>query len=153
MPVSGGTTRNPSKAVCPQRRPVEGRLPPTQKRVTLAVPFVLALGIDEKRCFSAVGVDLDRVVDHEIGWDLWADRRWITAHLCHRVTHRPEIDQRGDTGEVLEQHAGRCEHDLARWGGSRVPARQRFDIAVIDRVPVLVTEQILEQDLERVWQA
>ena len=58
---------------------LEGRLAPAQELVALLVALVLALGVEAQRLTRAEGVDLDRVVDDQLGRDqrvdLLRDRR------------------------------------------------------------------------------
>jgi len=89
------------------------------------------------------------VVDDEVDRDERVDLLRVAAEARHGVAHRGEVDEGGDSGEVLEEYASRTKRDLV--GGLRpgVPARQRLDVGGLDRDPVLVAEQVLEQDPER----
>ena len=49
------------------REVVERALAPAQERVALLVALELALGVDAEGVARAERVDLDRVVDHELG--------------------------------------------------------------------------------------
>ncbi len=88
---------------------VERRLSPAQERVALAVPFELQLGIPEHRTRGCVLVHLHRVVDDELGWELWIDPRRVAPEVGHRVPHPGQIDHGRHAGEVLQQHAGWAE--------------------------------------------
>ena len=104
------------------------------------------------RCV-AEGVDLDRVVDHQVDVDQRVDRRRVAADLLHRVAHRRQVDDGGDAGEVLHQHPRRLEGDLDAGLGGRVPAGDRLDVGGADRDAVLEPQHVLQQDLDRVGQA
>ena len=82
MPVAGGTTLKLSKA----------SLAPLEEGVALAVALELALGVDGEGALVAEGVDLDRVVDHQVDVDQRVDRLGIAADLRHRVAHRRQVD-------------------------------------------------------------
>ncbi len=64
-----------------------------------------------------------------------------------------EVDDRGDAGEVLVQDAARSEGDRLRRIGGGHPTRDRLDVGGGDGRAVLVAEDVLEQDPERVGQA
>src|SRR5262249_50185606 len=61
-----------------------------------------------------------------------------------------EVDDRGDAGEVLQQHPRGHEGDLFVRDLVRVPARQLLDVRGLDDPAVLAPQQVFEQDLERV---
>src|SRR5262249_1337586 len=74
-------------------------------------------------------------------------------HALHRIAHGRQIDDRRDAGEVLHQYAGGAKGDLAGRAPGLQPARHRPDILGPDRTPILVAQQVLEQDLEAEGQA
>ena len=137
MPVPGGTTLKPSNA----------RLAPAQEEVALAVALELELDVAPERDARRERVDLNRVVDHELGRDQRVDLRRIAAEVGHRVPHRREVDDGRHAGQVLEQDARRRERDLVRRLGLRIPARDRVDVLL-----VAVSEHVLEQHAQRVRQ-
>ena len=132
---------------------VEGALPPLEEGVALAVALELALGVDGEGAGVAEGVDLDRVVDHQVDVDQWVDRRRVAADLLHRVAHRRQVDHRRDAGEVLHQHPGRLKGNLGARLGRRVPARDRLDVRRGNPNAVLEAQHVLQQHLDRVGQA
>ena len=132
---------------------VEAVLAPLEERVALAVAFEVALGVDREGALVAEGVDLDRVVDHQVDVDQRVDRGRVAADLLHRVAHRGEVDDGGDAGEVLHQDAGRLEGDLDARLGRRVPGGDRLDVGGAHRHPVLEPQHVLQQHLDRVGQA
>ena len=73
----------------------ERGLRPAQQLVALAVPLVLALDVERERPVVAEHVDLDRVVDDEVGRDERVDERRVAAEVGHGVAHDREIDDRG----------------------------------------------------------
>ena len=93
------------------------------------------------------------MVDHQLSRDEWVDPGRIALHLDHRVAHRRQVDDRRHAGEVLHQNAGGGERDLLARFGLGVPSGERLDILGPDRLAVLVSQQVLEQDLERERQA
>ena len=81
------------------------------------------------------------------------DQLGIAAELDHGVAHGGEVDHRRDAGEVLHQHAGRAEGDLAVRAALLLPVGQRLDVLAGDAAAVLVAQQVLEQHLQRIGQA
>ena len=80
------------------------------------------------------------------------DRVAGQAELDERVAHRGEVAHGGDAGEVLHQHARGAELDLVLDALLRVPAGDRLDVGAGDGLAVLVAQQVLEQDAQRVGQ-
>ena len=128
---------------------LERRLAPAQELVALLVALVLALGVDAQGVARAEGVDLHRVVDHQLGRHQRVDLRRVAAELGHRVAHRGEVDDRGHAGEVLHDDAAGRERDLLGRLGVVVPGRERLDVLLADGDAVLGAQQVLEQDLQR----
>ena len=91
----------------------ERALRPAQQLVALAVALVLALDVERERAGAAELVDLDRVVDDQVGRHERLDACRVAADIGHRVAHRGEIDDGRDAGEVLEQDARGHERDLS----------------------------------------
>ena len=78
----------------------------------------------------------------------------IGAELGGGVAHGGEIDDGGNAGEVLHQHAGRAEGDLDL-GLALVlePAGEGLDVGLGDGLAVLEAQQVLQQHLQRDGQA
>ena len=124
---------------------VERLLSPAEEGVPLTVSLVLAVGVDADRHPVGEGVDLDRVVDHELGGKLRVRLRRVAAEVVHRVPHGGEVDDRRNTGEVLVDHPPRREGDLSRGILLRDPLGDCLDVLLGGGA-----EDVLEQDLERV---
>ena len=76
-------------------------LPPAKEEVALTVALELKLDVARVRARRREGIDLHRMVDHELGGDQRIDLAWIAPEVGHRVAHRCQIDDGGNTGEVL----------------------------------------------------
>ena len=130
----------------------EPALAPAQERVPLAVPLELELGVAP----IANGVANSSTCTE---WSITSSAgscgliRSGAAEVGHRVPHRGEVDDRRHAGEVLEQHAPGRERDLLRRLRRRDPARDGLDVGRGDRDAVLVPEDVLEQDPQRVREA
>jgi len=132
---------------------VERVLTPAQEGVALDVALELALGVAGERVAGAEDVDLDRVVDDQLGGHERVDLLRIATEFGDRVAHRREVDDPGHAGEILHQHAGRREGDLVGRFGLGIPARQRLNVGGADRPVAFGAQQVLEQDLQRERQA
>ena len=69
------------------------------------------------------------------------------------VAHGREIDDGGDAGEILHQHAGGAESDLVLGGPGLQPGAHRLDVVDSHRTAVLEPDQVFEEHLERKRQA
>jgi hypothetical protein len=127
----------------------ERGLSPAQELVALAVAFVLALDVERERAGRPELVDLDRVVDDEVGRDERVDHRRVATQVGHRVTHDREVHDGRDAGEVLEEDPGRHEWDLGLRRDPRSPGQERLDIVRADDPAARMAEEILQQDLDR----
>ena len=127
----------------------ERGLGPAQELVALAVAVVLALHVEGERAGRPELVDLDGVVDDEVGRDERVDQARIAPEIGHRVAHDRQVDDGRHAGEVLEQDPCRHERDLRLGGGARPPGEERLDILRADDRPAGMAEQVLEQDLDR----
>ena len=126
-------------------------LRPAKERVALTVALVLALHVDQERGLGPVLIDLDGVVDHQIGGDERIDACRVTAHLGHRVAHGGQVDHARDAGEVLEDDAGGHERQLVLARVGRIPRRQGADVVRVHESSARcgVAQGVLEQDLDR----
>ena len=128
----------------------ERLLAPFQEAVALLVLLVFALDVLPERLDVAEIIDDHGMVDDEIDRHQRVDLVGIAAERRHRVAHRGEIDDGGNAGEILHQHARRAKGDLVLLLAAVVqPGRDRLDVVFVDRAPVLVAQQILEHDLHR----
>jgi hypothetical protein len=58
-------------------------------------------------------VDLHRVVDHEIDRHERIDPLGVATQSLHGIAHRGKINDRWNAGEVVHQHAGGTERNIA----------------------------------------
>jgi hypothetical protein len=123
-------------------------LAPAQEREPLPVALELEIDVPVERVRAAEDVRDDRVVDDQLGRDQRVDPGRVTAELPHGLPHRGEVHHGGHTREVLEDHPGRRERDLGVRLGLRVPLGKRGHMLGGDVLPVLVPEQVLQQDFQ-----
>jgi hypothetical protein len=127
----------------------QGLLAPLEELVALVVALELLLGVDGQRGLGSVGIDLHRVVDHQVAGDERIDGLGVAAELLHSVAHRREIDDARDTREILEHDSPGHEGDFLLRRGFRVPVGQARNIVGGDDEAVEVAEHGLQQDADR----
>ena len=123
----------------------ERLLSPAQEGIALPVALELELDVAAEGEAGGELVDLDGVVDHQLGGDDRVDLPGVAAEVLHRVPHCREVDDRRHAGEVLVDDAARPEGDLAPRLLGRHPARDRLDIVVAPG-----PQRVLQQDAQRV---
>ena len=88
------------------------------------------------------------MVDDELGGCERIDALGIAAESLDGVAHGGEIDDGGNAGEVLHEHAGRHVGDFTAGLGFRVPVGEEFDVGSGDVDSVFAAEKIFEQNFE-----
>jgi hypothetical protein len=132
---------------------LERILAPAQKAVALAVALELGLDVGGKGGGIAEIVDLHRMVDDQVDRRQRVDLFRIAAEIDHRLAHRREVDHRRHAGQILHQHPGRAERDLAVRAFGVDPGAQRLDVIDRDGAAVFQPHQVLQQYFQRERQA
>jgi hypothetical protein len=127
---------------------LERRLAPAEELVALAVALVLDLDVALEGVLAAEEVGDDRVVDDQLGGGERVDLRRVAAEGRHGLAHGGEVDDAGDTGEVLHDHARGRELDLGVGVRLRTPLAEGLDLLRGDVRAVLGAEEVLEEHLE-----
>ena len=122
-------------------------LAPFQEFVAFLVLLVFLDHVLAERLVVAEEVHDHGVVDDEIDGHQRIDLFGVAAEALHRVAHRGEIDHRGHAGEILHQHARRAESDLMFERALLQPFRNRNDVFLLDGAAVLVTQEVLQENL------
>ena len=136
-----GVGRNDAKVV-------QRLLSPAQERVALLIAGELEISVDQQRGLGSVFIHLHRVIDDEIHRLKRVDQARVAAEARERVTHGGEIDDGGNSGEILEQHSRGAEGDLLFDFPLHVPGREGAHVVRFDELAVFVSEQVFEEDLE-----
>ncbi len=126
----------------------EGGLAPLEEGVALAVALELEERVGVVGLGGAEFVDLNGVVDDQLGGDERVDALGVAAKGLDGVAHGGQVDDGGNAGEVLHEHAGGHVGDFAAGLGLGIPLGQEFDVAGGDVHAVFAAEQVLEQDFE-----
>ena len=127
---------------------VEGRLAPAQELVALTVALVLHVHVELDRFGGAEVVDLDRVVDDQLGRSQRVDLLGLSTELDDLLAHCREVDDAGHAGEVLHDHTGGGELNFRSRFGTGIPVAEGFDMLRSDIRTVFSAQQILHQHLE-----
>ncbi len=127
---------------------VEGGLAPLEEGVALAVALELEGGVRVVGVGGAEFVDLDGVVDDELGGLERVDLVGVAAEGAHGVAHGGEVDDCGHAGEILHEDAGGHVGDLAGGLGGGVPLGEELDVVGGDGAAVFVAEEVFKQDAE-----
>ncbi len=128
-------------------------LAPLEEGVALAVALELEERVGLVGGGRAVLVDLDGVVDDELGGGEGIDALGIAAERLDGVAHGGEIDDGGHAGEILHKDAGRHVGDFAAGLGFCVPVGEEFNVGGGDVDSVFAAQQIFKQDFEAEGQA
>ena len=134
---------------------VEGRLSPLEELVSLHVPRELHLGVDPECVRRVERIDLDRVIDNEIGRNLGIDLRsggFITGHSHNSGPHRSEIDHSWNAREVLQNDPGGLVGDLRLPHLRGVVTCHGMNVSVGNHATVVVSERRFEKNFDRVRQ-
>ncbi len=134
---------------------LEGLLGPAQQLVPLPVPLVLEIDVLGEGERGPEAIDLDRVVDDQIGRNQGVDVGDIAAEPRDGVAHGRQIDHRGDTGEILEHHPARQErqfHCRPFSGRPRLPPRQGPNQIPIHELAASVAKYVFQQDADGKWE-
>ena len=132
---------------------VECALCPSKESIAFLVALVLSSDVQFECVRSRPAVDLDRVVDDEIGGHLGVDALWIDAEFACGVAQGSEIDDGRDAGEVLQHDTRRREGQLAfvprcRGRCSGPPCEIRVDIFGADHATVGAACRTFDEDLQ-----
>jgi hypothetical protein len=107
---------------------LERILRPFEEPVALLVLLVFLFDVALERILVAEEIHRHRMVDHQIHRHQRVDLFRIAAEMLHGIAHGGEVDHRRHAGEILHQHAGRAERDLALRGLGLEPLRDGLNV-------------------------
>ena len=131
---------------------VERALAPAQELVALTVALVFEVDVALEGVGAAEHVQDDRVVDDHVGGGERVHLVRVAAEGGDGFTHRREVDDAGDAGEVLHDHARGRELDLDARLGRGIPVRDGADVVFGDVRTVFGAEKVLGENLEGIRQ-
>ena len=126
-------------------KPVKRLLTPTEELVPFEVALELTVGVDAQGIGRAERIHLNRMVDDQVDRHEGVDSAGVPAEHPERVAHGGQVDHGRHAGEILEQHAGGDERDLARPGRSWLPPDQRLHVILGDGEPVDIAQGAFQQ--------
>ena len=83
-------------------------LAPFQEHIAFHVALVFQIDVHLKGAGVAEFVDHHRMVDDQIDRVQGVDLLRIATQRLDPIAHRRQVDDGGDAGEILHQHAGRA---------------------------------------------
>ena len=113
---------------------------PLEKLVTLAVAPEIHLEI-ALQCVRRTGeVHLHGMIHHQIHRHERFDDFRVLSHARHGGTHRRQVHQQGNTGEVLQYDARHDERNLLGAFGPGRPVGQRLHVGFGHFLPVAIAQ-------------
>ena len=119
---------------------IKSLLPPFQEFISFLIPFKFPLGVNLQRICRSISVHLNGVIDDQIYRDKRLNNLWIAAEFLHRRSHRRQINEKGDTCEILCKHAGWLKRDFNRFGLFRIPVCQVHDVLLCNLLIIVVSQ-------------
>ena len=128
---------------------VERGLAPAQELVALTVSLVLDFDVSFKGVFSTKKVGNYRVVDDQLCWRQRIDPLRVTAKVNDCFAHGGEVDDAGNTGEVLKNDPCRCVLNFGVRLSSGIPVSERSNLCLGDVFSVFGAQQVFEKHFQR----
>ncbi len=128
----------------------EGLLAPAQEPVALGVALVLEGRVHLEGVATGIGVNDDGMVDHEVDRHQGVDPARAPTERLDGVAHCREVDDTRHAGEVLEEDARRRVRDLPGSAAAGLITGQGLHVSRFHARAVLVAQQVLEEELDRV---
>lgn len=100
---------------------LEGFGAPLKELESLEISFEFDSFVFRGGVVLFVDVGLDGVVDDEVDGDLGVDFWRVSAEGSHGVSHDSEVDDAGNSGEILEDNSGGFEGDFDVFAGVFLP--------------------------------
>ena len=131
---------------------VESSLTPTQELIALAVSLVFELNVSLSSVSRSCDIDNYRVVDHHFSWSQRVNLLWVTAEFLNCFTHCCEVNDAGNSGEVLHDHAGWRELNFSVRLCTWVPVDKGLSVSIRDVCTVVGAKHVFKQNLQAVGQ-
>ena len=90
------------------------------------------------------------MIDDQIHRSERVDLLRVPVQRLHGIAHRGQVHNRGNSSEILHQHARRAVGNLAVRGALLEPACDREDVVLGDGAAILMAQQIFQKDFQRV---
>jgi hypothetical protein len=86
------------------------------------------------------------MIDHQVTGHDWVDTVWVTSHPGHGIPHGSQVDDAGDSREILEDDASRHVGYLTASGGRSAPGGEALDMGLGHDTPPTVSQGILQKN-------
>ena len=129
---------------------IEGARTPSKELVALVIALVFNFNVLLDGIFRTERFDNHRVVNNHLCRVERVNRFCLATQRDHSVANRSEVNDTGDTREVLHEDAGWGELNLSIGLCARIPVRNSFDVVNGSVLAILVTEEVLSQNFEGV---
>ena len=123
---------------------------PAEELVALLVAFVFTFNIAFECDRGAGNVNLNGVVDDHFSGGQWVNQSRVATEVSNCFTHRCEVHDAGNAGEILHDDARRGELDFGVRLTVRIPRCERFDVLGSDVCSVFGAQQVFCKNLQRV---
>ena len=127
---------------------IESRLAPAQELITLLVALIFQFHIQLERVLGAEIVDHHRVVDDQIDRHERVDLFRVATELDRRVAHGRKIDDCGNAGKILHEHARGPVGDLVRGFSFLQPLGAGNNVFLGNGAAIFEAQQVLKNDFQ-----
>ena len=103
-------------------------LSPLKEGKSLFVPVEFDLFVAIFGVLGTGDIDLNGVIDDQIGLAKRVDLVGVSTKLLHSSAHSGQVNDSGDTSEVLEEYTSGFEGDLNGVLGGGLPVKDSLDI-------------------------
>ena len=126
---------------------VESRLAPAKKRVAFHVALKFQFRVKAEGVDAAEIIHLHGMINHQLRGKKRIDALGISAHALNGFSHGGQIHNRGNAGEILQQHARRHEGDFF-FRRAGLPVGEGLDVGSVHKAPIFKTKEIFEQEAQ-----
>jgi len=125
---------------------LEGGLTPLEEFESFIVSFEFNSFVSFSGISSLGNIDLNGVINDQIDGDQGVDLLGITSKSGHSVSHSSQIDDTGDTSEILQKNSSRLERNFDTFAAGLGPVKNLFNISRFDVEFITVSEGAFEED-------
>jgi hypothetical protein len=125
---------------------LKGRLSPLEEFESFVVSFEFDFFVSFSGISSLGNIDLNGVINDQIDGDQGVDLLGITTKASHSVSHGSQIDNTGDTGEILQEDTSGLERNFDGFAAGLGPVKNLFNISGFNVEFVAVSESAFQKD-------
>lgn len=125
---------------------LEGGLTPLEEFESFVVSFEFNSFVSFSGISSLGNIDLNGVINNQIDGNQGVDLLGITSKSGHSVSHSSQIDNTGDTSEILQKNSSRLERNFDTFSAGLGPIKNLFNISGFDVEFITVSKGTFEED-------